>query len=220
MSVFTQPKRQLSGHISKLPSELRLQIYEELFPPGKRTLFAFRGKLYKERGDPSHFFNNAAALFATCQAIYDEAMPYFFDRNELRIINQDDEDTRLADRFSSRMHEFTSLDSVRKLSLDFELQPAWGRGRPREQSAWIRQIIAQINGARSLKSLHMLLKMELAGDRHQSSDSVEQKTFDGAMRLLKGIMRRGPITVSLGLSTWQNPLVTLAYCDMVSYIGG
>lgn len=89
MNPFTRPEVQQPGEsLFKLPSELRLMIYEELFPPDTHTLtlYALDGNLYSAQGSDGHIINESTTILATCQTIYAEARPVLLANNEFRIL--------------------------------------------------------------------------------------------------------------------------------------
>lgn len=72
---------QTGGHLLVLPSEVRLLIYEMIFPPCRTGLYAAAADFRWGREDQDRH----PALLATCRAIYAEAKPVLYANTEFQV---------------------------------------------------------------------------------------------------------------------------------------
>lgn len=112
MDKFSQPRAQLGGGLSKLPTELRVMIYRELFSSKTVAVYAIKGGFFTKKPFPSFRprpVNHAAALLATCQAMYDEAGSVLYKDTEFHVSVRDLEYSRTVLRkFENKVHDFSS----------------------------------------------------------------------------------------------------------------
>jgi len=75
---------QPGGRLLKLPSEIRLLIYEHVFPPCKVDIHAPRGSEWVDEND-IHAKRVDIALLLTCRTIHAEAAPVLYENTEFFI---------------------------------------------------------------------------------------------------------------------------------------
>jgi hypothetical protein len=84
MASASNPQPTPGGTLFKLPPELRLRIYDLMFPSGNLDLFAWRDHLLTLPGQGLRT-DDYVAVLATCHAIYDEAKPVLYTNTFFRI---------------------------------------------------------------------------------------------------------------------------------------
>lgn len=89
MAQFVKPKARQRGRLFKLPSEIRLLIYEQVFSSDQLHLFAIEGILFKARSQHRYPINASLRLLRTCQTVYTEAKPVVFESAQLKILVRD-----------------------------------------------------------------------------------------------------------------------------------
>lgn len=75
---------QPGGRLFKLPAEVRLLIYEHLFPPCKVNIHAPLEGEWVDDND-IHVKSIDIAILATCRTIYTEAAPVLYENTEFYI---------------------------------------------------------------------------------------------------------------------------------------
>jgi hypothetical protein len=84
MSAPSTPETHPGGFLFKLSPELRLMIYEQMFPPDPVDLFSF-GKNLIKLPNPGIVAGNHVAVLATSRTIYDEAQPVLYKNTRFVI---------------------------------------------------------------------------------------------------------------------------------------
>jgi hypothetical protein len=84
MSAPSTPQDHPGGLLFKFPTELRLKIYESMFPPDEIEVFSFRSDLIQVP-NPNLVAGQYVALLATCRAIYNEAKPVLYDNTKFAV---------------------------------------------------------------------------------------------------------------------------------------
>jgi len=72
-----QSGSQPGGFLAKLPAELRLEIYDLIFPRESVGIFAVRDRLLKA-ANAKVSAGDSVAILATCRMIHDEAKPVLY----------------------------------------------------------------------------------------------------------------------------------------------
>lgn len=75
---------QPGGSLLKLPAEVRLLIYEQLFPPCKIDIHAPRGASWDIDTD-DYTTTVDVAILKTCRTIYAEAAPVLYENTEFGV---------------------------------------------------------------------------------------------------------------------------------------
>lgn len=225
MASFTLPQAQPTGLLLKLPKELRLMIFEELFPSDRAVhIHAARGTLLKVkyRANEEHPVCQSGAILTTCQTFYAEAGSVLYSNFKFCVKIPTDGQLgvgRAVPRKDDELRIFTALEKVRKLSLLISVVPA--RHRQETQSrehAWLEQVVSQISGATGIRSLHV----KFLAQRHADPRILlnEQHEFDSVLRMLHGLRCSGTITMTMGAGGQNFPLDSTEYWNMLSQIGG
>lgn len=79
-----KPGKQTRGLWFKLPTELRLEIYELMFPRETISLVTFRNQLEK-KANANCSAGDYVAILATCRTIHDEAKPVLYANTHFDI---------------------------------------------------------------------------------------------------------------------------------------
>lgn len=165
MGPFTLPRSQKYGGLLKLPSELRLLIYEELFPPTKIDIHAIERGLYiDERGN-----EGTTSALRCCQTMYEEARPVLHASFDVHLL------FRFAGRMATpwffyqdyeQSQQFKSLSSFSALSLHINLVDEDPRYIHEENENLfperlsralyeLSNLITQINATPNIKKIHI-----------------------------------------------------------------
>lgn len=133
MASFSRPEvQQPGGTPCKLPSELRLMIYEKLFPPDTLSLYANKGVLRLAGTSQHQSVRPPVGLLLTCKVLYAEASSVLFAKNKFRVvIGNGSEWKHHKEHGYNHPNVFSSLHRVRKLSLAIMLRPLlhWEQGK-------------------------------------------------------------------------------------------
>jgi hypothetical protein len=84
MSAPSTPQDHPGGLLFEFPAELRLKIYDSMFPPDEIEVFSFRNDLIQVP-NPNLVAGQHVALLATCRAIYNEAKPVLYDNTKFAV---------------------------------------------------------------------------------------------------------------------------------------
>lgn len=162
---------QPGGHLFKLPDEIRLHIYEYVFPPCKVDIHRPREEEWIDYDD-IHAENADVALLSTCRTIYAEAAPVLYENTEFFVrfacSGPDLHSTtaakqqfyaELAQDMRGRVRSL--LEQARKVSLSiyFADMSAWEEPERR----WFRQVtneIIRLGDAPKLKQLHVTFETD------------------------------------------------------------
>lgn len=144
------------GPLLKLPPELRLVIYEQMFLPDEVCLAIIGGDLHKLRSD-KRSAGGYAAILATCRVIYVECKPVLYNNTEFRILVHDCKAgtslrwERLLKKESLRPR--TSINNVRKLILEVRVNIS----AESRLATWTERFKHNLRSAASVRSLHITL---------------------------------------------------------------
>lgn len=154
-------------HLLGLPSEIRLLIYEELFPP--RCVNMIRNELALD-----------TAILSTCRTIHKEAKPVLYENTEFHI------ELSADGRYfgpAKRMRPLFKL--ARKLSLTIELRSSQERKLRKMTSE-----LTRLDEAPHLKRLHIKFKT------YNSSEAIQWQ-FDLIIGVLGLVALPAGVTVML-----------------------
>ena len=141
------PGAQPGGQLLALPSEVRLLIYEMIFPPCRVDLYTSK---WVDGGDHS---NRSPAVLATCQTIHTEAKPVLYENTEFHVgltcdplafedsLPEDDDDAALDDLYQ---HARPHIDQMRKLSLKIALTNSYNWGEPEDNDRWFEELASEL----------------------------------------------------------------------------
>lgn len=188
-----------SGRLLGIPSEVRLLIYEKMFPPCKLDLYAYDNTLIKgihSRLVASDFLN----LLATCRTVHDEATPVLHANTEFHVNFAFGFDETLPilrsfwgdpgradyDKWMKNPEQEISLKPVRKMSVTIWLsnEVHWSRQGP--ANTWLEDLPSELDKALHLKELHITLN-----SRYNRPSRLGSKTdLEGDASALQGTVAR------------------------------
>jgi len=213
---------QPGGLLFKLPTELRLEIYDLIFPRESVDVFAVRNQLLKAP-NAKVSAGDCVAILATCRAIRDEAKAALYANTHFEIMCS----LELAPatwrsmveaelgpfRWLSRMTSERSIDiqQARNIGLNIKctreaLSKNWG-------NTWLDKLPAYISSVTNLKSLHI----KLSTDRLFPVDVKKQA--DHVLPLLAKLKCTGRITAAMDLSLGDVGFETVSYDAMLRTVG-
>lgn len=231
-----QPESQPGGVLSKLPKELRLEIYGMVFPPGDIHLFSIRDHLKLapcNSGSPArrHSSRQTArdffALLATCRAIHDEAKSMLYENTEFHVNCSWDPASRSSIQYqmgavgmhfygnswrdcSPETHVFSKLQHARSIVIHVYLNTG-----PMREDSWMHQIHTELSGAIHLRKLHISIRSSMIGP---SADFQTQA--DATMALLGRIQCECPVTAAMDISVGRMLFKSASYYAMLSALKG
>ena len=156
---------QPGGNLLALPSEVRLLIYELIFPPCTVDLYTSKWIDGEDRS------SRTPAILATCQTIYTEAKPIFYQNTEFNVglscdplcfedsLSEDEDDAALDDLYQ---HARPHIDRMRKLSLKISLTNSSDWEEPEDKDRWFEEMaceLALLSEAPYLGKLHVTLEV-------------------------------------------------------------
>ena len=74
----------MKKHLLDLPAEIRVMIYQQMFPPERVDIYAIKGSLHKTE-DASFDAGDYLAILTACRALYAEAKPVLYNNSEFCI---------------------------------------------------------------------------------------------------------------------------------------
>lgn len=126
------------GPFMRLPPELRLMIYEQMFPPNEIRLEMIEGNLHVTKR-AQRLAGSYVAILATCRVLYAEGKPVLYNNTEFRILvgDRDAQRVRVWEKHLKQKcsHSSVSINNVRKLSLEVAVNRSAIQGRQRGRSA-------------------------------------------------------------------------------------
>lgn len=217
--------RHPGGLLFDLPSELRLQIYELIFPQDSIELFAYQDRLLKPR-DREIPAGKSVAILATCSLIYDEARPVLYQNTHFDISCSLQcrpllgRQLTMADVVTSGCPWTTiavidrsfRVQEVRNLTLNILLTAdaspeVW-------EKTWLHQLPTKIESLAYLQNLHIRLRTDII-DR-----ASVQEQADHIMVLLARLKCKGRITATMSLSLRNLGFKPGSYYTMLSKEAG
>jgi hypothetical protein len=133
----------------KLPTELRLEIYELMFPRETIILFTVRDQLEKN-ANANCSAGDYVAILATCRTIRDEAKPVLYANTHF--------DVSCSLGSTSTLQKPVNIQQARTMDLNVELT----RGSLFGDSAniWLNRLTASLSNLANLKKIHIKLWSE------------------------------------------------------------
>lgn len=198
-----QSGNQPGGVWFKLPAELRLEIYELVFPHETVSIVAVRDHL--EREAKAHCSaGDCVAILATCRAIHDEAKPVLYANTRFEV--------SCSLEFTIASGKSVSIQHARNIDLNIELS--------RSLMSWessLEQLPTTLSGFANLQTMHIKL-----WTRKYPRTSV-QRQADHVFSLLPKIRsqnnRRLPITAAMDPSLGGMGFSRARYHTMIRRIG-
>lgn len=214
----TQP----GGLLFKLPAELRLEIYDLIFPHETVGLFAVRNQLLKAP-NAKVAAGDCLAVLATCHAIHDEARPALYANTHFEVScslelapaawRNEVEVKWGASQWLPRMTLERSIDiqQARNIGLNIKftseaLSKSWG-------NTWLDKLHDHLSKMSNLKSLHI----KLSTDRLHSVDVHKQA--DHVLPLLAKLKCTGSATAAMDVSLGDMGFETISYDVMRRTLG-
>ncbi|KAM0719582.1 hypothetical protein Q7P37_003712 [Cladosporium fusiforme] len=212
-NLSSAPTQNQTGHgILKLPPELRLRIYEHLFPCSEMFRLGYDPKndrlisIEKRKRMPIEKRKQSASILAVCKLIYTEAKPVLYAATTFWI-----DSIHLIHGVDYSAYPPVRIDDARKVLIRI----LWAR-RPTDPNPnyqKLRKIVKHINQVPNLHEIHIELCALRSGEE-----------FSIAMDILKGLWSGANITATFtGSAIEQNlhsPDNLLDYFRMLKRIGG
>lgn len=217
---------QPGGRLLKLPSELRLLIYEYVFPPCKVDIHAPRPNSWVD-ADDVRAKPAGLALLKTCRTIYAEALPVLYEHTEFYVkfacsgpdlymmqIGKHQVYARLLQDMQGRVRSL--LGTARKVSLSmlFTDSGAWKAS----EKAWFRYLIyelARLGDAPQLKQLHITFEADENSGLTRHDYAAVRKEFEYVLGVLGVIDCRAVVTAAVHPSLGQTDIKLGTYLDTV-----
>jgi hypothetical protein len=218
---------QLDGRLFKLPPEIRVMIYEQMFPCDKVNVFAINKVLHKSL-DAHYVAGNYTAILATCRTIYADAQPVFYNNTvfDIQVKNRywkddwEEADAKevLGVNWASppydwleNTHSLVPAKQVRRLTLSVEVSST----EPGEtDETWTEQFKNELRGVSSLQSLHICLKAN--PDEQMDQDETDRVLQIIAQTVKCGGAMAGEMDLSLGSMDFDST----QYHHMLAHFGG
>jgi hypothetical protein len=232
---LSKPKAQPGGSLLNLPPEIRLMIYNEMFPVEEFDIYAIRGSLHKaEHG--RHVAGKHVAVLTACRTIYTEAKPVLYNNTEfcirfrnfywLHIWNADlyEESFEVEDYLDEPLsnewiesnpwledpRSIVPVDNIRKLTLAIECN----MNSVAHSYTWTAQIKHTLRTASNIQKLHISI-----GDIPE--DTPCQHSTDRMLALLGQYIKcRGPVTAEMDLALGSKVFDSGSYYKMLDGFKG
>jgi hypothetical protein len=218
---------QPGGRLLKLPSELRLLIYEHIFPPCKVDIHAPRDGQWVD-DDDAHVKTVDIALLTTCRTIHAEATPILYANTEFylrfacssrRLISMEGGKHKVyAQLLQDLRGRARSLFSqARKVCLSFYFTD--NRAWEEAEGEWFRQLIselARLGEAPKLKQLHITLE---ADDWSWPAPRILPKIseeFELVLGVLNEVETRAVVTTAVHPSLANTNIELATYLDTLA----
>lgn len=190
----------------RLPIEIRLMIYERLFPPHNFRIWVVNGHF--RRRDEHYVFSGRAALLATCRVIYAEARPVFSASNKFSIdldnANSQDMDLEKHLPWYQDLCSMVPSRHVQSLSLTFEVEHVYNGSQ-------LLEIMSAVRRATNMKQLHIYFDM---------FGRFDQSGFDQTMGMLARLESSGSVTAIIDREITPVHYRTVSYFGMLARLEG
>jgi len=215
---------QPGGLLFKLPVELRLEIYDLIFPRESVSIFAVRHRLLKAP-NAKVSASDSVSILATCRVIYEEAKSALYTNTHFDVscsLELAPAAWRTAVeakwgyfQWLPRMTLETSIDIQQARNIDlnimFTAEASWkGWG-----NTWLDRLPAHISSMSNLKSLHI----KLSTTNLVPLESI-QKQAEHVLPLLAGLKCSGRITAAMDLSLGDQGFKAVSYYNMLRTVKG
>lgn len=149
VALEEQSGNQPGGPWFRLPTELRLEIYELVFPRETVSFVTVRDQVEKKK-DANCSAGDYVAILATCRAIHDEAKPVLYANTHF--------DVSCSLGFTATLQKPVNIQQARTIDLNIELT----RGSLFGDSAniWLNRLTASLCTFANLKKIHIKLWSE------------------------------------------------------------
>lgn len=189
MSPTTRDGVDDAGPLLRLPAELRLAIYEQMFPTNTIVLEMIEGNLYVTKR-VQQLAGSYIAILATCRVLYAEGKPVLYNNTEFRILvgDRDAQRVRVWEKHLKQKcsHSSVSINNVRKLSLEV----AVNRSADSRRTTWTERFKQVLRTASAIQSLHITLTVR--------SHEYDQKETDHTLRVIaETVQCNGAVTADL-----------------------
>lgn len=225
-----------NGPFMRLPAEVRLMIYEWMFPEELVSLYAIRGTLHKSP-DEHHPAGDYLGILTTCRAIHAESEAVLYNNTDFFILFEERYWLHLMD---ARAYETTfgrwcgqkpgrrqwvlenpwlqdprsivSLKRVRKLYLGVEIS----RSAEARRWTWTKQMQNTLRGASNLRRLNVRLFWPQSV---RTGPLLDQNQIDIALSIIGNTVRCGvTVTASLDSEIGEFDFDPAGYYRMVDAI--
>jgi hypothetical protein len=206
---------QPSGRLLALPKELRLFIYEQLFPPCKIDIHAPRHNSWVDVDDVHAKRPRDLAILTTCRAIYAEAKPVLYDNTEFHIrfacsgpdlymmqAGKHRTYARLLQDMQGRVRSVLAQARRVSLSILFTDSDLWEDS----EEEWFYQLtseLARLGEARQLKHLHIMFEADENSGPARHEHVVIGREFDRVLGVLSKIKCPAAVTTTVHHSLRQ-----------------
>ena len=222
---------QPGGHLLKLPSEIRLLIYEHIFPPHKVDIHAPRADQWADHND-RHARSADIAILTTCRTIYAEAAPVLYENTEFYIsfacsgrdlismkLGKHRIYARLLQDLQGRVRSLFSMARKVSLSIVFTDSSGWEEA----ERTWFQQLtteLARLGDATKLKQLHVTFEADENSDPMLYVFHSVNKDFERVLAVLSDVECRATVTAAIhpalgtanpNLSTYFDTLAKLRW---------
>ncbi|GAB7322303.1 hypothetical protein MBLNU13_g03281t1 [Cladosporium sp. NU13] len=215
---------QPGGRLLKLPSEVRLLIYEYVFPPCKVDIHAPREREGVD-GDELHAERADIAPLLTCRTIHAEAAPILYENTEFFIrfaCSGPDVQSMKAGKYriyaqvlrDLRGRVRSLIKQARKVSLSiwFSDSSAWEAA----ERKWFRKLTSELTRlakAPKLKQLHITFEADDYSRPALNVLPAMNKQFDRVLRVLSEVELRATVTTAIHPSIEPTDIRLSTYFD-------
>ena len=188
----------------KLPAELRLAIYEYMFPSESVNIRTVRDRLEKEE-NPHISAGDCVAILATCRTIYDEAKPILYANTHFNI--------SCSFGFWGPSQKQVNIRHAQSIDINIELT-RWALFGG-SANTWLNNLPASLCRFSNLRKIHIKLWTE----RHRGLSVQMQANFVlGVLLRLKGTIT-ATITVAMDVSLGGMDFDTERYYETLRVMG-
>lgn len=205
---------QREGCLLALPSEIRVLIYEMVFPARRVNLY------HSEQMDEEHRTGRSTAILATCNTIYNEAKPILYENTEFYLgltcdpvgfedsLSEDDEEAALDDLYQqARPH----IDRMRNLSLKVTLLDGDSWEETEDKDRWFEEManeLALLSEAPHLRKVHVTLATK--------NCSKVTEDLDRIISVISRYMYHVAVTVEIDPSLRHTDFKPSSYSDTLA----
>lgn len=225
----------------RLPAELRVLIYEKMFPPGRFHVYAIKGTLHRKQ-KARHSAGDYTGILSTCRTVHAESEPVLYTNTEFCIHVRDHYWLHLMDEAHyenvfgrPRYHKpgrkqwlagnpwlrnprsIVSLDKVRKLCLKIEVSTSAEAVR----WTWTNQLRHTLRNASDIQTLHIRLGDIEDIDVIFFDLDIDQDQTDHVLWIIGETMQcAGTVTAALDHLPGSVDFQPASYYRMLTVLGG